>query len=175
MEWRMKSFGIQKHLIWFWHFGAYVSLVSSGKTSRLYLQPSPLFILFLPYLHLLSSFFLCFFTIFFCLYICLSVCLSAAPCVLFPGITVKVLLPPNDVVCCFSSWLSCLQVLETVNVLAWFYVHHCWRLAQCIRDYTFYSCLFYCFQWLILREKICWHTLKILLSLLRLARSRELC
>ena len=69
MEWRMKSFGSQKHLICFWHFGAYVILVFSGKTSHLYLQPPPHFIPSIPWSP--SLFFLYFFTIFFCLSVCL--------------------------------------------------------------------------------------------------------
>ena len=137
MEWRMKSFGSQKHLIWFWHFGAYISLMFSGKTSCVYLQPSPSFILDLPYLHLLPSFFLYFFTIFFRVSVHPSVCLSVC-------CTLRVVLRNYSESfvatkwcgCCFSSWLSCLQVLETGNVLAWFYAQQCSRLAQCIRDYT---------------------------------------
>lgn len=124
MEWRMKSFGSQKHLIWFWHFGAYISLMFSGKTSCVYLQPSPSFILDLPYLHLLPSFFLYFFTIFFRVSVhpsvCLSVCLSAAPCMLFSEITVKVLLPPNDVGAVF---------------LRGFPAYRCWKLVMCWHDF----------------------------------------
>jgi hypothetical protein len=56
--------------------------------------------------------------------------------------------------CCQMMWLLFFflaflltglrfQILETVNVLAWFNVQQCWRLAQCIRYYTHFIVVYF--------------------------------
>ena len=95
-------------------------------------SPPPPFILFLPYIHLLPSCFLYSFTILFCLSVCCTLCFIARN-------YSEDFITTKWCACCFSSCLSCLQVLETVNVLAWFYAQQCWWLTHCIRDCTYFK------------------------------------
>ena len=114
MEWRMKWCGSQKHLIWFWHFGAYKSLVFSGKKI--------LFVSSVPHLPLFYSFhtYISFPPVSFIPLLFFFVCLSAAPCVLLPEITVKILLLPNGVLAVF---------------LLVFPAYRSWKLLMCWHDF----------------------------------------
>ena len=102
MKWRMKSFGSQKHLIWFRHFDVYVSLVYSGKTSCLCPHPPPSFVSDLPYLLFPPLFFpiSLLFT-----FVRLSICCNL--CVIL-RIYSESFVATKWCGCCFSSWLSCL-------------------------------------------------------------------